>query len=70
MGTEPVPETYLNQLMQLIAREDYTESCRRESFKTYVTKYALDMSFLYMRQPAIEIRNYNTEEAVIFKTEL
>jgi hypothetical protein len=36
MGTEPVPETlYLNQLTQLMAREDYIESCHRESFKTY-----------------------------------
>jgi hypothetical protein len=33
---EPVPETlYLNQLTWLIAREDYIESCCRESFKTY-----------------------------------
>ena len=37
MGTEPVPETYLNQLTRLIAREDYIESCRRESFKTYIS---------------------------------
>jgi hypothetical protein len=37
MGTEPVPETlYLNQLTRMIAREDYIESCRRESFKTYI----------------------------------
>jgi hypothetical protein len=36
METEPVPETlYLNQLTRLIAREDYIESCRRESLKTY-----------------------------------
>jgi hypothetical protein len=35
MGTEPVPETlYLNELTRLCAREDYIESCRRESFKT------------------------------------
>jgi hypothetical protein len=33
---EPVPKTlYSNELTQLIAREDYIESCRRESFKTY-----------------------------------
>jgi hypothetical protein len=37
MGTEPVPETlYLNQLTRMIAREDYIESCRRESFTTYI----------------------------------
>jgi hypothetical protein len=36
MGTEPVPETlYLNESTRLIAQEDYIESCRRESFKTY-----------------------------------
>jgi hypothetical protein len=36
MGTELVPETlYSNELTQLCAREDYIESCRRESFKTY-----------------------------------
>ena len=36
MGTEPVSETsYLNQLTQLMAREDYIELCRRESFKSY-----------------------------------
>jgi hypothetical protein len=35
MGTESVPETlYLNELRRLSAREDYIESCRRESFKT------------------------------------
>jgi hypothetical protein len=26
MGMEPVPETYLNELTQLIAREDYIDS--------------------------------------------
>jgi hypothetical protein len=37
MGTELVPETlYSNELMRLCAREDYIESCRRESFKTYI----------------------------------
>ena len=39
MGTELVPETlYSNELTRLCAREDYIESCRRESFKncTYV----------------------------------
>jgi hypothetical protein len=37
MGTEPVSETYLlNHLTRLMARQDYIESCRRESFKTYV----------------------------------
>jgi hypothetical protein len=37
MGTEPVPETlHLNELTRLKAREDYIESCRRESFKTYI----------------------------------
>jgi hypothetical protein len=36
MGTELVPETlYSNELTRLCAREDYIESCRRESFKTY-----------------------------------
>jgi hypothetical protein len=35
MGTELVPETYSNKLTRLCAREDYIESCRRESFKTY-----------------------------------
>jgi hypothetical protein len=35
MGTELVPETlYSNELTRLCAREDYIESCRRESFKT------------------------------------
>jgi hypothetical protein len=34
---EPVPETlYSNELTWLCAREDYIESCRRESFKTYI----------------------------------
>jgi hypothetical protein len=38
IGTELVPETlYSNELTQLCAREDYIESCRRESFKTYNT---------------------------------
>jgi hypothetical protein len=38
MGTELVPETlYSNELTRLCAREDYIESCRRESFKTYMT---------------------------------
>jgi hypothetical protein len=33
---ELVPETlYSNELTRLCARENYTESCRRESFKTY-----------------------------------
>jgi hypothetical protein len=36
MGTELVPETlYSNELSRLCAWEDYIESCRRESFKTY-----------------------------------
>jgi hypothetical protein len=34
MGTELVPETlYSNELTRLCAREDYIESCRRESLK-------------------------------------
>jgi hypothetical protein len=38
MGTELVPETfYSNELTRLCAREDYIESCRRGSFKTYTT---------------------------------
>jgi hypothetical protein len=37
MGTELVPETlYSNELTRLCVREDYIESCRRESFKTYI----------------------------------
>jgi hypothetical protein len=40
MGTELVPETlYSNELTRLCAREDYIESCRRESFKTYNVKH-------------------------------
>jgi hypothetical protein len=40
MGTEPVPETlHLNELTRLKVREDYIESCRRESFKTYIVLY-------------------------------
>jgi hypothetical protein len=36
--TELVPETlYSNELTRLCAREDYIESCRRESFKTCIT---------------------------------
>jgi hypothetical protein len=39
MGTELVPETlYSNELTRLCARDDYIESCRRESFKTYIIK--------------------------------
>jgi hypothetical protein len=42
IGTEPVPETlYSNELTRLCAREDYIESCRRESFKTYNVIYVL-----------------------------
>jgi hypothetical protein len=38
MGMELVPETlYSNKLTLLCARENYIESCRRESFKTYIT---------------------------------
>jgi hypothetical protein len=37
-GTGSISETlYLNQLTRLMAREDYIESCRRESFKTYIS---------------------------------
>ena len=37
MGTEPVLETlYSNEMTRLMAREDYIESCRSESFKTYI----------------------------------
>jgi hypothetical protein len=37
MGMEIVPETlYSNELTRLCSREDYIESCRRESFKTYI----------------------------------
>jgi hypothetical protein len=39
MGTELVPETlYSNELTRLCAREDYIESCGRESFKIYASK--------------------------------
>jgi hypothetical protein len=42
MGTELVPETlYSNELTRLCARENYIESCRRESFKTYINNYEL-----------------------------
>jgi hypothetical protein len=64
MGTELVPETlYSNELKRLCAREDYTESCRRESFKTY--KYsqvyanisdAAKISNLLNNQPVIQPR--------------
>jgi hypothetical protein len=38
MGTELVLETlYSNELTRLCAREDYIESCRRESFKNYIS---------------------------------
>jgi hypothetical protein len=37
MGTELVPEMlYSNEVTRLCARENYIESCRRESFKTYI----------------------------------
>jgi hypothetical protein len=37
MGTELVPETlYSNELTRLCARENYIESCRCKSFKTYI----------------------------------
>jgi hypothetical protein len=43
MGTELVPETlYSNELTRLCAREDYIESCLRESFKTYTNLYTLN----------------------------
>jgi hypothetical protein len=36
---ELVPETlYSNELTRLCAREDYIESCHRESFKTYISE--------------------------------
>jgi hypothetical protein len=41
MGTELVPETlYSNELTRLCAWENYIESCRRESFKTYIERRA------------------------------
>jgi hypothetical protein len=38
MGTDLVPETscILNHLTRLEARESFIESCRRESFKSYI----------------------------------
>jgi hypothetical protein len=38
MGTEIVPETscFLSILTRLIAREDFTTSCRRKSFKSHI----------------------------------
>jgi hypothetical protein len=41
MGTEIVPETSTSfgLLTRLIAREGFINSCRRESFKSYNSKY-------------------------------
>jgi hypothetical protein len=45
MGTELVPETlYSNELTRLCARENYIESCRRESFKTYISVLFLGLT--------------------------
>jgi hypothetical protein len=42
MGTELGPDTlHLNELTRLKAREDYIESCRRESFKTDSNSHSL-----------------------------
>jgi hypothetical protein len=40
MGTERFPETlcFLSDLTQLTAREEFTAICRRESFKSHITK--------------------------------
>jgi hypothetical protein len=39
MGTEMIPETLaiFSQLTRLIAREDFINVCRRESFRSYLS---------------------------------
>jgi hypothetical protein len=52
MGTELVPETSIfKQLTRLIAREDFINVSRRESFKSYIVLISL-----VCETTAIEIR--------------
>jgi hypothetical protein len=59
MGTELVPETlYWNELTRLCARENYIESCRRESFKTYILSWNLKsiwVQSLNLKQQGIKL---------------
>jgi hypothetical protein len=49
MGTETVPETSasFSVLTQLIAREDFINSCHRESFKSYNSNLFTHQVYLY-----------------------
>jgi hypothetical protein len=55
MGKEPVPETYLNELTRLIAREDYIEP--RATFSVSGTVYILTGK----QHSAITEVNYNQQ---------
>jgi hypothetical protein len=55
MGTEIVPETSasFSLLTWLIAREDFINSCRRESFKSYIGFYMSDVRQLQRVECAV-----------------